>query len=128
MVFNATFQQYFKNKVSIDILQCCNSLLLFISLKGCYSLQCCQYLGLVGLWCLTPLSTIFQLYIDLWATFPGANMVQGRNTLGYLRTRPFYIPEKKYAYKYASNCHFLLQSCVHAHVWWKSYSYLDILW
>jgi hypothetical protein len=27
-------------------------------------------------------STIFQLYIDLWATFPGANMVQGRNTLG----------------------------------------------
>ena len=28
-------------------------------------------------------STIFQLYIDLWATFPGANMVQGRNTLGY---------------------------------------------
>ena len=23
--------------------------------------------------------------IDLWATFPGANMMQGRNTLGYLR-------------------------------------------
>jgi hypothetical protein len=37
-------------------------------------------------------STIFQLYIDLWATLPGANMVQGRNTLGYLRTRTFYIP------------------------------------
>jgi hypothetical protein len=47
-------------------------------------------------------STIFQLYIDLWATLPGANMVQGRNTLGYLRTRIFYIPERKYAYKYAS--------------------------
>jgi hypothetical protein len=31
-------------------------------------------------------STIFQLYIDLWANLPGANMVQGRNTLGYLRT------------------------------------------
>jgi hypothetical protein len=45
-------------------------------------------------------STIFQLYIDLWAIFPGANMVQGRNTLGYLRTRTFYIPERKYAYKY----------------------------
>ena len=30
-------------------------------------------------------STIFQLYIDLWATLPGTNMVQGRNTLGYLR-------------------------------------------
>jgi hypothetical protein len=27
-------------------------------------------------------STIFQLYIDLWTTFPGANMVQDRNTLG----------------------------------------------
>ena len=25
-------------------------------------------------------STIFQLYIDLWANFPGTNMVQGRNT------------------------------------------------
>jgi hypothetical protein len=36
-------------------------------------------------------STIFQLYIDLWATLPGANMVQGRNTLWYLRTRTFYI-------------------------------------
>jgi hypothetical protein len=47
-------------------------------------------------------STIFQLYIDLWATFPGANMVQGRNILGYLRTRTFYTPERKYAYKYAS--------------------------
>jgi hypothetical protein len=47
-------------------------------------------------------STIFQLYIDLWATFPGANMVQGRNTLGYLRNRTFYIPERKHAYKYAS--------------------------
>jgi hypothetical protein len=35
-------------------------------------------------------STIFQLYIDLWATFPGANMLQGRNTLGYLRKRTFY--------------------------------------
>jgi hypothetical protein len=33
---------------------------------------------------------------------PGANMVQGRNTLGYLCTRTFYIPERKYAYKYAS--------------------------
>ena len=33
-------------------------------------------------------STIFQLYIDLWAvTLPAANMVQGRNTLGYLRTQ-----------------------------------------
>ena len=32
-------------------------------------------------------STIFQLYIDLCATFPGANMVQGINTLGYLYTR-----------------------------------------
>jgi hypothetical protein len=29
-------------------------------------------------------------------------MVQGKNTLGYLRTRTFYIPERKYAYKYAS--------------------------
>jgi hypothetical protein len=29
-------------------------------------------------------------------------MVQGRNTLGYLRTQTFYIPERKYAYKYAS--------------------------
>jgi hypothetical protein len=47
-------------------------------------------------------STIFQLYIDLWATFPGVNMVQGRNTLGYLRNRTFYIPERKYTYKYAS--------------------------
>ena len=34
--------------------------------------------------------------------FPGTNMVQGRNTLGYLRTRTFYTPERKYAYKYAS--------------------------
>ena len=25
-------------------------------------------------------SKIFQLYIDNWANFPGANMVQGRNT------------------------------------------------
>ena len=40
--------------------------------------------------------------IDLGATFPGANMVQGQNTLGYLRTRTFYTPERKYAYKYAS--------------------------
>ena len=47
-------------------------------------------------------STIFQLYIDLWTTFPGANMVQDRNTLGYLRTRTFYTPERKYAYKYTS--------------------------
>ena len=39
---------------------------------------------------------------DLGATFPGANMVQGKNTLGYLRTRTFYTPERKYAYKYAS--------------------------
>jgi hypothetical protein len=30
--------------------------------------------------------------IDLGATFPGANMVQGKNTLGYLRTRTFYTP------------------------------------
>ena len=29
--------------------------------------------------------------------FNGANMVQGRNTLGYLSTRTFYIPERKYA-------------------------------
>jgi dolichyl-phosphate-mannose--protein O-mannosyl transferase len=30
------------------------------------------------------------------------NIVQGRNTLeGYLRNRTFYIPERKYAYKYA---------------------------
>jgi hypothetical protein len=29
-------------------------------------------------------------------------MVQGKNTLGYLRTRTFYTPERKYAYKYAS--------------------------
>jgi hypothetical protein len=78
-------------------------------------------------------STIFQLYIDLWATLPAANMVQGRNTLGYLRTRTFYIPERKYAYKYASitkcltvycemycNHHFLLQPCAHTHVWWKA--------
>jgi hypothetical protein len=36
------------------------------------------------------------------STFPGANMVQGKNTLGYLRNRTFYIPERKYAYKYAS--------------------------
>jgi hypothetical protein len=40
--------------------------------------------------------------IDLGATFPGANMVHGKNTLGYLRTRTFYTPERKYAYKYAS--------------------------
>jgi hypothetical protein len=40
--------------------------------------------------------------IDLGTTFPGANMVQGKNTLGYLRTRTFYTPERKYAYKYAS--------------------------
>jgi hypothetical protein len=33
------------------------------------------------------------------STFPGANVVQGKNTLGYLRTRTFYIPERKYAYK-----------------------------
>ena len=38
-------------------------------------------------------STIFQLYIDLWPTFPGANMVQGRNTLGYLRELPFTHPD-----------------------------------
>jgi hypothetical protein len=42
------------------------------------------------------------IIIDLWATFPGVNMVQGRNTLGYLRTRTFYTPERKYAYKYTS--------------------------
>jgi hypothetical protein len=41
------------------------------------------------------------LNIDLGATFPGENMVQGKNTLGYLRTRTFYTPERKYAYKYA---------------------------
>jgi hypothetical protein len=29
-------------------------------------------------------------------------MVQGKNKLGYLRTRTFYTPERKYAYKYAS--------------------------
>ena len=40
--------------------------------------------------------------IDLEATFPGANMVQGKNTLGCLCTRTFYTPEIKYAYKYAS--------------------------
>jgi hypothetical protein len=40
--------------------------------------------------------------IDLGATFPGANMVQGKNTLGYLHTRTFYTPERNYAYKYAS--------------------------
>ena len=40
--------------------------------------------------------------IDLGATFPSANMVQGKNTLGYLRTRTFYTPERKYTYKYAS--------------------------
>jgi hypothetical protein len=40
--------------------------------------------------------------IDLGATFPGENMVQGKNTLGYLHTRTFYTPERKYAYKYAS--------------------------
>jgi hypothetical protein len=28
--------------------------------------------------------------INLGATFPGANMVQGKTTLGYLRTRTFY--------------------------------------
>ena len=33
---------------------------------------------------------------------PLTQMVQGRNSLGYLRTRTFYIPERKYAYKYAS--------------------------
>ena len=70
-------------------------------------------------------STIFQLYIDLWAILPGANMVQGRNTLGYLRTRTFYIPERKYAYKYASitKWHVHLEKCkkkslnIHSHVW-----------
>jgi hypothetical protein len=29
-------------------------------------------------------------------------MVQGRNTLGYLRNQTFYTPERKYAYTYAS--------------------------
>jgi hypothetical protein len=59
----------------------------------------------MGLWVFKRhFSTIFQLYIDLWATFPGANMVQGRNTLGYLRTRTFYTPERKYAYKYSQIC------------------------
>jgi hypothetical protein len=33
--------------------------------------------------------------IDLGAIFPGENMVQGKNTLGYLRTRTFYTPERK---------------------------------
>jgi hypothetical protein len=42
-------------------------------------------------------STICQLYIDLWATFPGANMVQGRNTLGYLRNRTSCLMES-YSY------------------------------
>ena len=59
-------------------------------------------------------STIFQLYIDLWATFPGANMVHGRNTLGYLRNRTFYIPERKYAYKYI--CMHRLQNVWHVHL------------
>jgi hypothetical protein len=35
--------------------------------------------------------------IDLGATFPGEKMVQGKNILGYLRTRTFYTPERKYA-------------------------------
>ena len=71
------------------------------------------------------LSTIFQLYIDLWATFPGTNMVQGRNTLGYLRTRTFYIPERKYGKKkiWSQNVwHVHLEKCkkkslnIHSHV------------
>ena len=33
--------------------------------------------------------------IDLGATFPGANMLQGKNTLGYLSTRTFYTHGKK---------------------------------
>ena len=38
-------------------------------------------------------STIFQLYIDLWATLPGANMGQGRNTLLSLVTSVFMYPD-----------------------------------
>ena len=47
---------------------------------------------------------------DLGATFPGENMVQGKNILGYLRTRTFYTPERKYAYKYASITKYLTYS------------------
>jgi hypothetical protein len=47
--------------------------------------------------------TFLEVYMsNILATFPGANMVQGRNTLGYLRIRTFYTPERKYTYKYTS--------------------------
>jgi hypothetical protein len=63
--------------------------------------------------------------IDFGATFPGANMLQGKNTLGYLRIRTFYTRERKYAYKYASITnvwHIHLEKCkkksfnIHSHV------------
>ena len=38
-------------------------------------------------------------HIDLGATFPGANMVQGKNTVRVFTTRTFYTSERKYAYK-----------------------------
>ena len=68
-----------------------------------YQFRCLIAIIYMRLWVFKRhFSTIFQLYIDHWATFPGPNMVQGKNTLGYLRNRTFYIPERKYAYKYAS--------------------------
>ena len=58
-------------------------------------------------------STIFQLYIDLGATFPGANMVQGKNTLGYLRTRTFYRKESTFTNTHRSQnvWHIHLEKC-----------------
>jgi hypothetical protein len=48
-----------------------------------------------------------------------------KNTLGYLRTRTFYTPERKYAYKYAS-----ITKCLtwfYLHIYAAKYVYLWIL-
>jgi hypothetical protein len=39
---------------------------------------------------------------QIWESTLSKSDLEGKNTLGYLRTRTFYTPERKYAYKYAS--------------------------
>ena len=64
-------------------------------------------------------STIFQLYIDLWATFPGANMVQGRNTCMRYCGKCFWTCQLVFIHIEHIQCMHIFRHIFLSNYWWQ---------